>query len=236
MPTSFLKKQSLKPKITYPLIHHLFNGQSKRHFSPGKKIYTPDTHSDRVYYVREGTVQIYNLIEDKKLIKHLAFPNEMFGIEGLFKMPIHKNFAEPLKMDCLILSIGTTDFLTNMEKNRALSAEFFLQLGKRQSRLEKRLSSKALETSEYVVIEFLEELGERAGSLLGVEILVPFMPAHEDIANILGVSRQLVSATLSKLRNLNLIYYNRNKMIIRDFYGKILKYLDNKTLGKNREN
>lgn len=61
--------------------------------------------------------------------------------------------------------------------------------------------------------------------LVGIETLIPFMLPHEDIANMLGVSRQLVTATLSKLRKLNLIYYNRDKLIIRDFNSKILKYL-----------
>ena len=123
------------------------------------------------------------------------------------------------------LTLSTLDFKVNLNDNNKLMDEFLKFLGKRQKDIEWRINSKSLETSEHLVIEFLENLGKQAGVLVGIETLVPFMLSHENIANILGVSRQLVTATLSKLRKSNLIYYTRNKLIIRDFNSEILKYL-----------
>jgi CRP/FNR family transcriptional regulator len=213
----------LKNKITYHHLHALFSTVNAKSFREGFEIYSPNSITDKVFYLNKGLVQVFNIIHGRKLIKHLIFPNELFGFEGLFHESHYLNFAEPLSSSCEIKSLSTAIFQQKLDND--LMGDFLRFLGKRQQNLDWRLTSKSLETSERLVIEFIEKLGEQAGMLVGIETLIPFMLPHEDIANMLGVSRQLVTATLSKLRKLNLIYYNRDKLIIRDFNSKILKYL-----------
>jgi len=39
---------------------------------------------------------------------------------------------------------------------------------------------------------------------------------QQDIANLVGASRQTVTAVLNELKKSNLIYFNRNTILIRD--------------------
>ena len=103
--------------------------------------------------------------------------------------------------------------------------EFFHMLGQRQRALDQRLIAATFKRSNIVVIEYLEELAYRTGVQVGLELMIPTMLPHKVIANLLGVSRQTVSSVLSDLKKRNLIYYNRNRLLIRDKEGKIKKYL-----------
>jgi len=54
------------------------------------------------------------------------------------------------------------------------------------------------------------------GKPVGYEILVNNFISHQEIANMTATSRQTVTTTLNELRNDNLIYFNRRKLLIRD--------------------
>lgn len=215
----------MKINIPYPQIHQLFLDIKSKTIKKGQEIFSPDSYSEKVYYLSSGIVQVYSFTYDKKMVKEFIISNELFGFEGLLSEPFHTNFAVALNNNCEVKAMHINDFKASLASNKALADEFLKLLGNRQCNLDKRLISNTLEDSEYLVIEFLEDLAGRGGVLVGVETLIPFMISHSDIGNLLGCSRQYVTATLSKLRKLNLIYYNRKKLIIRDFNGKIFKYL-----------
>jgi CRP-like cAMP-binding protein len=81
--------------------------------------------------------------------------------------------------------------------------------------------AKSSQQSEHLVISYLESLAAKVGQKIGLEILVSIFPKHQDIADILGVSRQTVSSTLFRLKEKKQIYYDRKRLIIRNLKGKI---------------
>ena len=84
-----------------------------------------------------------------------------------------------------------------------------------------RFIAKSSLQSETLVVSYLESLAVKAGKRVGLEILVSIFPKHQDIADVLGVSRQTVSGTLHRLREENKIFYDRKLLIIRNLKGKI---------------
>ncbi len=215
----------MQRKINYPLLHHFFTQIQGASFEVDQCIYAPQLAVNSIYYLQNGAVRIFKNNDGKKMIKRIVIPNELFGIDGLYKQKEFLDFAETVKKDCYIISVSIEIFKSELERDHKLLKEVLQFLGNRQQILDKRLLLKAFAASEFIVIDYLEELSERVGIRIGVEMLVPMMPVHKDIASLLGVSRQTVTTILSKLRKLNLIYYNRNKLLIRDVNGKIAKYL-----------
>ncbi|MEM9857049.1 MAG: helix-turn-helix domain-containing protein [Bacteroidota bacterium] len=46
--------------------------------------------------------------------------------------------------------------------------------------------------------------------------MIPTKLTHKDIANLTGTSRQTVTTILNELKESNLIYFDRRKILIRD--------------------
>ena len=70
------------------------------------------------------------------------------------------------------------------------------------------------------IIDFLKESAETRGRKVGFEMLFKHCLTQQDIANLTGTSRQTVTSVLNDLRKDNLIYFNRNTILIRDM-GKL---------------
>jgi CRP-like cAMP-binding protein len=51
---------------------------------------------------------------------------------------------------------------------------------------------------------------------VGYETLVKHNMTHQDIADLTGTSRQMVTAVLNQLKRSNVLYFNRKKILFRD--------------------
>jgi CRP-like cAMP-binding protein len=59
-------------------------------------------------------------------------------------------------------------------------------------------------------------MGVEQGSRIGFETLVRHNMTHQDIADMTGTSRQMVTAVLNQLKRSNLLHFNRKKILFRD--------------------
>jgi CRP-like cAMP-binding protein len=59
-------------------------------------------------------------------------------------------------------------------------------------------------------------MGIEQGKQVGMEILVRHNMTHQDIADLTGTSRQMVTAVLNQLKRENLLYFSRKKILFRD--------------------
>jgi CRP-like cAMP-binding protein len=66
------------------------------------------------------------------------------------------------------------------------------------------------------IVEFLKENADSRGRQVGLETMIKHSLTQQDIANLVGASRQTVAAILNELRKSNLIHFNRNTILIRD--------------------
>ena len=65
-------------------------------------------------------------------------------------------------------------------------------------------------------MEFLHQMGLEQGRRVGFETLVKHNMTHQDIADLTGTSRQMVTAVLNQLKRSNVLYFNRKKIFFRD--------------------
>ena len=114
------------------------------------------------------------------------------------------------------LAVKVTDFQQLMQHNQRLIFSCLHHLSQRLQRVEERLAKLVLKDARERIIEFLVEAAGREGRRVGYETLVKHYLTQQDIANLTGTSRQTVTSVLNDLRKSNLIYFNRNSILIRD--------------------
>lgn len=180
-------------------------------------IFMPDEPADHLYFLLSGRLKLGTFSMDgREVIKEILQPITVFGDLALAGESKRSEFAQAMHEEVEYLSIKVTDFQQLMQQNQRLVFACLQHLSLRLQRVEERLASLVLKDARERIIEFLVDTAGKEGRRVGYETLVKHHLTQQDIANLTGTSRQTVTSVLNDLRKLNLIYFNRNSILIRD--------------------
>lgn len=180
-------------------------------------IYMPDTPSDTIFFLAKGAVKIgTHSIDGKEVIKSLIHPMAMFGELGLIGEKTRQDFAQVLKEDVHVYTLRVSDFKKLMRNNFELCSSVMSLFGGRLMRAETKLESLIFKDARTRIVDFIKDSVSKRGRRVGYEMLLKHSLTHQDIANITCTSRQTVTLVLNELKKLDLIYFNRGKILVRD--------------------
>lgn len=180
-------------------------------------LYHPGEAADWVYFVIEGVIKTGTINEDgKEVIKNILYPGEMFGELGLSGMEERPDFASTLKSEVETLRVPVKILKELINKNPEVGLRMIEKLGERITRSEKRLERLVFDDARSRIIAFLKEQAQKNGKKFADETLIRHGFTHQDMANITGTSRQLVTIVLNELKKENLINFDRSSILIRD--------------------
>lgn len=180
-------------------------------------VYLADEPSEYLCFLIEGAVKIGIYSPDgREIIKNIQHPYTVFGELGLAGELHRSEFASSMGRDVDYLAVKVEDFRYLMQQNFRLAQAVMLNLGDRLRRAERHWESLILKDVRTRIVEFLKESAGEHGRQVGYETLVKHGLTQQDIANLVGASRQTVTAILNELKKSNLIHFNRNTILIRD--------------------
>lgn len=180
-------------------------------------IFMPDEPADYLYFLIRGRLKTGTFSPDgREVIKEILQGETLFGDLALAGEIRRSEFAQALHDDAEYLAVKVQDFQHLMQQNQRLIFACLHHLSQRLQRVEDRLAKLVLKDARERIIEFLVETAGREGRRVGYETLVKHYLTQQDIANLTGTSRQTVTSVLNDLRKSNLIYFNRNSILIRD--------------------
>jgi CRP/FNR family cyclic AMP-dependent transcriptional regulator len=180
-------------------------------------IYLADEPSDYLCLLVTGAVKIGIFSDDgREIIKSIQHPRSMFGELGLTGEPKRAEFAASMNREVDYFVVKVDDFKFLLQQNFRLAQSVMLYLGERLRKAERQWESLILKDVRTRIVEFLKESAGERGRQVGFETLVKHGLTQQDIANLVGASRQTVTAILNELKKSNLIHFNRNTILIRD--------------------
>jgi CRP-like cAMP-binding protein len=225
----------MKPSISVDVLRHfpIFEGLSDEtftrleaiveHCTKGKhfQLYDAGETSDRVYFLTRGTVKTCTLSSDgREVIKTILHPLAMFGELGLVGEKHRHESAFTMNEEVSFLAISIAKFKELMCYNHQLCMNVLNLVGSRLLVAESKLEGLIFKDARSRIIDFLKDNANQRGRKVGFEMLFKHSLTQQDIANLTGTSRQTVTSVLNGLRKENLIYFNRNTILIRDM-GKL---------------
>jgi len=181
-------------------------------------IYNYGDQSDKVYFVKKGTVKVSKYSEEgKEMIMSIYKKGEIFGLESVFSDATERTEVVEVLEDLYTCSLDVKDvksLCTNLEFNRAL----FKLIGDRSNKIQKRLESLFFQTSPNRIKGFIKDYALEYGNKLiySNEIEVKVSLTHEDIAKLTGTTRQTTTTVFNKLEKEGIIVYDRNRILIKD--------------------
>jgi CRP/FNR family transcriptional regulator, cyclic AMP receptor protein len=183
----------------------------------GQYIYFPDEPSTSVFILKEGRVKVGTWNDDgKEIIKTILKPGEIFGELSLIGEDSRKDFAQAMDNEVMICAMGMADMESMMMKNPTLGFSITKLMGFRRRKMERRLNDLIFKDARERVIDFIKDMANDEGKKIGDEILIKHNLTHQDIANLTATSRQTVTLILNNLRDHDLIYMERKKILVRD--------------------
>ena len=159
-------------------------------------VYFPDDPCDYVYWVREGRIRVTRVSGDGRELtyRHLT-AGDMLGEESLAERPKRNDYAEALEPSTLCL-MRTDDFRRVAREEVELAHAVALRLSQRVLELEQTLAETVFNTVRSRVASALLRLSRRDGH----RRLSSLNITHQEVANLVGATRETVTGVLHGLR------------------------------------
>jgi CRP/FNR family transcriptional regulator, cyclic AMP receptor protein len=199
-------------KLENSRAHHVFRSFKKEEF-----IYFENHSSEEIYFVSKGKVRIVNKPGSKQeQVKAILSAGEIFGELALAEEEKRSDFAQAMDANTEVCALKLDDVKSLMLEDKELSVSLIKLAGFRLHRLERKLEQLFFKDARTRLVEFLKDAAQWKGRKVGTETLILTPLSHQDIAKLVGLSRQSVSTTLNELKKENLIYFDRRRILIRD--------------------
>ncbi len=179
-------------------------------------IYRESNSSEAIYYIEKGQVILSEVNEDgREVIKSIMRPGQIFGEQALADILTREERAR-VKIETLIRSVNVNTLKRDMQNDSNLAMQINKSIINKMYDVQNRWKSQVSSVAKDRIIEFILELVRKDGKKVGYEYVVRNTLTHMEMANYLGTSRQTVTVVLNELRDKDLIYFDRKRLLIRD--------------------
>jgi len=211
-----LKSCQLFERLTDDQVSQLENRAQSRTFGRGELVYLPSDRSHCVLLVASGRIKLYHITSDgKQALLGFIDPGEVFGELAVFDAGQREEFAEAMEKSVVIL-IPSELIQSLMEAHPQLTLGVTKLIGLRRRRLERRLKSLLFRSNRERLVHLLLELAEKYGleNAQGVQLGIKL--SHQELANVIGSTRETVTVLLGELQNEGFLTVQRRQIAIRN--------------------
>lgn len=185
---------------------------SMRRVARSQVVVTEGDRPDNVYFVLNGNLKVVVSDEEgREVILSILGQGEIFGEMGMFEeQPRSASVVAASAADLVV--IRNADFRSIMRDNFEVSWRLMCMLASRLRNADRKIESLALMDVYGRVARLLMEMAEMHGD----ELIVIRKISKQDIAKMIGASREMVSRVMKDLGQQGLIEETAQGIILRD--------------------
>lgn len=177
---------------------------SERRYRKGATIFSRGDPSDSLYIVEDGKVRILSL-SDKgaETILHILKPGAIFG--ELLLSEERRALTAIAGTDVLVTVLSKGSLVELLSSVPTISRNFIRLLSKRLAKVEKEFADTGHTWSYHRLAKALLQLCDEHGQETPNGTLIPLRLTHEDLANIIGTTRETATTQLNRFRRMGLV-------------------------------
>ncbi|MEQ8790623.1 MAG: Crp/Fnr family transcriptional regulator [Pirellulaceae bacterium] len=209
-----LKRCNLFEQLTTDQLRRLEVHSRARSFSRRTPIYLPAEEADSVFLLTSGRAKICHLTPDgKQSILAFVEPGELFGELAILDAGQREEYAETIENSTVVMIPGD-EMQQLMQQHPQVSLGITKMIGLRRRRIEQRLKNLLFLSNRDRLTHLLLELAEQYGRPTsdGTELTIRL--SHQDLANVIGSTRETVTVVLGEMQLEGLIRMGRRKIEI----------------------
>jgi len=212
----FLKRCELFGRLSPEQLSLLESRARVRRFERNSAIYAPGDRADGVLLLSEGRVRICDFTADgKQAILAFIEPGELFGELAVVDAVPREERAEAVAPSTVLFIPG--DVMRSLiETVPDVSLGITRLIGLRRRRIERRLKTLLFRSNRERLVHMLLDLAEQYGRGEAGCVKIGIKLSHQDLANIIGSTRETVTLTLGELQNESLLRVARQTLVLTD--------------------
>jgi CRP/FNR family cyclic AMP-dependent transcriptional regulator len=212
----YIKRCDLFERLTPEQAARLERSAAMRSFRKGDMVYFPGDSSRSVLVVARGRVTIKGITPDgKEYILAFVEEGELFGELALVDDGPRNEFAEAAEAT-QVLAISREELFWLIEQRPDVALQVTKLLGMRRKRIETRLRNLMFRSNRQrvagVLVELLESHGRRNGQSWDIGIRL----SHQELASLIGATRETVTIVLGQLQLEGFIRVQRRCITVLD--------------------
>jgi CRP-like cAMP-binding protein len=182
-------------------------------------VYLPGDPGQTLYFVNGGRVKISKVTRDgKELTLAYRGPGEIFGELALVDGGPREEMAEAVE-NALITEIERGEFERLLQKEGMVGYRLTKIFAQRRREIENKIENLVFKDVNAKLAQLLLRLGSEYGVDDARGTLVALKITHQEMANLIGSTRETVSLTLSQFKRKGLIHTDGRKVILTDPEG-----------------
>lgn len=183
----------------------------------GEYIYFPHQNHNKLYFTKDGFIKLGYIDEQgNEVIKEIIQKGEVFGQLTLEKNNDEDEFAQAYKSDVSLCAFTMEDFLRLLQRKPEMAIAFSFHLGNKLRKVENRLLNILNKDVKGRLVQFLLQLAADNNSISNNSAVIDKFLTHDDLAKLIGSSRQTVTSTLNQFEKQGLITISKKHISIND--------------------
>lgn len=210
----YLKSCSLFEQLAPEDVAQLESSARSRNFERKQSVYVPQEQSDSLLVVVSGRVKLYHITPDGKE-SLLAFieRGEVFGELSVLEESARDEFAEAVTATQIVLIPGQI-VRDLMAQRPALAMSITKLIGLRRRRLEQRMKSLLFRSTRDRLVHALLDLASQYGRSTQRGVYLDLRLSHQDLANMIGSTRESVTLLLGQLQYERLLFVEKRMITL----------------------
>jgi CRP-like cAMP-binding protein len=215
----YLKKIPLLADLGHDVLQRLVGNVTLTEVRRRRVVYLPGDPGTAVYFVNGGRVKISKVTRDgKELTLAYRGPGEVFGELVLIDGGPREEMAEAME-NALITEIDRNEFERLVQREGMIGYRLTRIVAERRREVENKIETLIFKDVNAKLAELLLRLASEYGVDDERGTLVALKITHQEMANLIGSTRETVSLTLSQFKRKGLIQTDGRKVILADRDG-----------------
>lgn len=200
---------------------------AERRYMKAATIFSEGDPSDALYIVKEGLVKLVSVSEKgTETILHILKADEVFG--ELFLAEGQRPFSAVAIEEVVLTVVPRESFLVLLTSVPTMSLNFARLLSKRVMKVEKGLARFSHSWSYHRLAKVLLDLADKHGEEMPAGTLIALRLTHEDLANLIGTTRETVTTQINRFERMGLLSREDRQLILKK--SRLTEFLDSEEM------
>lgn len=212
----FLKRVPLFSELNEDERTRLAEIATERRYARKQLVFMEGEPREAVYFICSGSVKIFKVDEDgDEQVINLLKEGEMFPHIGFFDDGPYPASAEVIQ-EATLLNIRLDDFERIILESPQIAMKLMRIMGRKMMALQQRLQELISDDVYERVVHNLLRLAEESGKQKGESVVIEMPITNQDLANMVGTSRESINRILNGLKREKLLKLGRKSITILD--------------------
>jgi len=196
-----------------------------RPYRKGMFIFMEGEPGDALYFVQKGRIKLTKTLADgREHILHFVGEGQIFAEVLMFDDGPFPATAEVMT-DSTVGIVRNKDLETFLKGHPDITLKILKIMSRRLRKAQMQIRDLALKDTFGRLVSTLIKLSNEHGKMTPKGIMVELSLSQQELANMIGASRETVSRSLNDLKKSNVLDFTRQHFIIKDM-DKLERWLD----------